>query len=169
MKLHEATDILNNLPIGRSQFEFKNFFIDAYPSNARLFAAALIEFENLHISKMENLEKLSKESVSEADQIRINRQLNIIENQITQLTAYFDKINQEEMPDATEYENQESKYWRNILGKQAAVELLTTDRISTPTMNQMVNLPHLDFIESVKICIESIKLIKNFTDHLQIK
>jgi hypothetical protein len=169
MKLNEVTEILNSLPIGRSQFEFKNFFIDAYPSSARCIAAALIELENLHISKIDNLDKQKKKTTSTADKIRINRQIKIIDNQISQLETFFATINTVDIPTSNEYEQQERNYWINILGKQAAIELLTSDRINQTTMNQMISLPQPDFLESVKICIDSIKLIKNTTDHLEMK
>lgn len=169
MKLETVSKILDDLPIGRSEFEFKNFFIDAYPSSARLHAAALLELENLHISKIDLDDKLANSALSAAEQLRAHRQLAIIQNQIDQLSKFFTSVDFTDLANKDLYEKQESEYWINALGKQAAVELLTTERVSTATMNQMINLSPNDFLASVRICVDSVKLIKNTTDGLNSK
>lgn len=166
MDIKEISAILDNLPIGRSQYEFQNFFLDAYPSSARLYAAALIEIENLYISKIEIEDQIKKKNTP-AQKMKLNRQLSIINNQLKQFEKWWSSQSAETLPDNVEFEKQESMYWPNILGKQAALELLTSERTSTATMNQMVNLPEQQFVEAVRICIDSIKTIKKTTDHLE--
>ena len=168
MDLLEISKKLDNLPIGRSKFEFQNFFIDAYPTTARLIAAALIEMENLHIRRMEIAYEIQENNLSESQKLKNHRQLNIIENQLSQLNDWW-KTLPENVQNTTnaEFEKQESSYWVKVLAKQAAMELLTTDRTSTGTMTQMSNLDDESFKKSVKLCIEFMKIIKETSSTIE--
>jgi hypothetical protein len=61
------------------------------------------------------------------------------------------------------WQESEQDYWVNLLGKQAAIELLTFGRLTTETMGKMVQLPEDLYIKSTQICVKLANAIKQAT------
>ena len=164
----EISKILDNLPIYRTNFEFKNFWIDTYPTSARLIASVLAEMELLHINKENLVLSLEKADLPAGEIRRNRRQIKIIDQQLEQFNNWWQKLSdQEKNIDANLLEKQEKEHWIKFLARQSAIELLTTDRVSTQTMSKMTNLDDNDFAASVKLCIEFMRMIKTTTVNIE--
>jgi len=61
------------------------------------------------------------------------------------------------------WQQSEEDYWVNLLGKQAAIELLTFGRPTIETMSKMVKLPEDLYIKSTQICVRLANAIKTAT------
>lgn len=67
------------------------------------------------------------------------------------------------------WEHVEKDYWINLLGKQAAIELLTMGRTSMETMNKMVRLPEDGYVKATQICVRLANTIKTTTQSAEAK
>lgn len=67
----------------------------------------------------------------------------------------------------TNWEFVEKEYWSNLLGKQAAVEILTLGKPSFETMNKMVKLPEDLYIKSTQTCVRLANAIKSATERAE--
>ena len=67
----------------------------------------------------------------------------------------------------TNWEFVEKEYWSNVLGKQAAVEILTLGKPSFETMNKMVKLPEDLYIKSTQTCVRLANAIKSATERAE--
>jgi hypothetical protein len=67
------------------------------------------------------------------------------------------------------WEHVEKDYWINLLGKQAAIELLTLGRTSLETMNKMVRLPEDGYVKATQICVRLANTIKTTTQDAETK
>jgi hypothetical protein len=61
------------------------------------------------------------------------------------------------------WEDKESNYWVDSLGKQAAIELVADNKISKEVMEKMAMLPELDYIKATQLCVRLANAIKAAT------
>lgn len=82
-------------------------------------------------------------------------------NQLTNLLEKEDSLKMENAISAREFVEQD--YWVDVLGKTAAIEILTIGKLSTETMTKMVKLPEDAYIEATQICVKLANAIKMAT------
>lgn len=168
MNIEEISEILDDLPLGNTEYEFENFCLETIPTTSRQLVSVMMEIEDLYAEKQrlegEISAKTPKQSIKEWDRIKINRQLKIVEQKLDQRYSWYQKM-EPVVRKATlaDYERQEHDYWANYLGRQAALEILTTGRTSKPTMEKMASLPIESFEDAVSICVRFANLVKDTT------
>lgn len=168
MNIEEISEILDELPLGNTEYEFENFCLETIPTTSRQLVSMMLEIEDLYAEKQRLESELSskapKQQIKEWEKIRINRSLKIVEQKLEQRYAWYQKM-EPVVKKATlaEYERQEHDYWSNYLGRQAALEILTTGRTSKETMEKMASLPIESFEDAVSICIRFANLVKDTT------
>ena len=90
--------------------------------------------------------------------------------ELVQLYAWLDAQDPKVLDSAIEnWEHVEKDYWVNLLGKQAAIELLTIGRTSMETMNKMVRLPEDGYVKATQICVRLANTIKTTTQSAEEK
>jgi hypothetical protein len=90
--------------------------------------------------------------------------------ELVQLYAWLDAQDSVALNSSVEnWENVEKDYWVNLLGKQAAIELLTLGRTSLETMNKMVRLPEDGYVKATQICVRLANTIKTTTQDAETK
>jgi hypothetical protein len=93
-----------------------------------------------------------------------------IRAEIAQLYSWLDAQDPKVLYSAIEnWEHVEKDYWINLLGKQAAIELLTIGRTSIETMNKMVRLPEDGYVKATQICVRLANTIKTTTQSAEEK
>ena len=93
-----------------------------------------------------------------------------ISAEIAQLYSWLDSQDAAVLDSAIEnWEHVEKDYWVNLLGKQAAIELLTIGRTSMETMNKMVRLPEDGYVKATQICVRLANTIKTTTQSAESK
>jgi len=116
MNIDAVAEMLNNIPISRSQYEFKNFNLETYGTFPRQVRAMLIEKESLYYQQNEieaEIELLEHEIATlngdnatimrkklTASIGRFKRQLNDIKKQAKQVDDWLDSQDPEECQDA---------------------------------------------------------------------
>lgn len=141
--------LLNTVSTNQSNYEFTHFFLEKYPTPARQLVAV--------IEQVENLKK----------QLPINSDKKItIQREIDMLTTWLNSVdNKQEILD--NYENEESEYWAHVLGREAAIEIISIGKTSKETMTKMSLLPVEDFEESVRVCVRFATLIRETTNRVE--
>ena len=87
-----------------------------------------------------------------------------LEDERNKLIEHLNKQDITALRSAVEnWEHVEREYWVNILGKQAAIEILTFGRPSVETMAKMVRLPEELYIKATQICVRLANAIKSTT------
>lgn len=61
------------------------------------------------------------------------------------------------------WEDSESSYWVDALGKKAAIEIISENKISKDTMEKMTMLPEQDYIRATQLCVKLANAIKAAT------
>jgi len=90
--------------------------------------------------------------------------------ELVQLYAWLDAQDSAVLNSAVDnWEHVEKDYWINLLGKQAAIELLTLGRTSLETMNKMVRLPEDGYVKATQICVRLANTIKTTTQDAETK
>jgi len=91
-------------------------------------------------------------------------EINCLQQERAQLLDYLNKQDITSLRSAVEnWEHVEREYWVNLLGKQAAIEILTFGRPSVETMTKMVRLPEELYIKATQICVRLANAIKSTT------
>lgn len=170
MDISEISSLLDDLPTGRSSYEFKNFFLESHLTPARQLVEVMKEMEWLHarINDLERTinptEKFGIEHASESDNVYVRRELQITRQKYQQLEEWYNSISIDDRTALLSgYEQEEPTYWTNHLGRRAAIELLTTGRSSDKTMDMMSLMPQEDFEQAVRICTRYARLIQDIT------
>ena len=164
MSILEISKALNSIPTAQSDFEFENFFIETFPTRARQLVAVMLEIEKLYAEKLD-LELSINNDSNNNDDIVLKRRLITTTQKLNRLHNWYATIPSKERNEILKnYENEEPTYWANVLGRRAAMEVLTDQRTSKETMDAMSNLPVNEFEESVRICVKYVSLIRNTTE-----
>lgn len=163
MSIREISSLLDALPIGRSTYEFENIYLDQCPTMARRLVAAMEELEILYAEQLQLTEQINN-TTCDGEKIILHRKIAKSRQQYEQLKTWYDSIDKRDKDHfLRQYENEESEYWANYLGRQAALELITLQHTTKQTMDKMSLLPVEAFEEAVRICIRYSTLIKDVT------
>lgn len=153
----DITQLLKNIPIGRSQYEFDNFVIGSSNSAARQVRTLLLEKEEYErqIAQLANTPDTS-------------RYTDAALKELAQINEFLGQFDEEQIASVlSNFEDEEGEYWAETLGKAAAVEVLTNDKVSTETLSKLALLPIEDFKTSVEITNKIIQYIKQTTAQLE--
>lgn len=180
MDLKIASDLLDNLPISRSNYEFKNFHIEQHSTFPRQLRAVLIEKEQLSDQLVDlnaDLELLNLDTqdalstggerggiIARRNDARINqirRSIKDVEQCLAQIDGWLANHSIEECRNAVqEFEQSESDYWTEEIGKKSAVELLALDHVQSDTMSRLNQLPLADYKKAVIITAQLANFLK---------
>lgn len=182
MDIKIASDLLDRLPISRSNYEFKNFFVEKYNTFPRQLRAVLVEKENLSDEltilnadlELLNLEteKASQDTErghiivrrNEASINQVRRKIDDLQKRLKQVDDWLSSYSLDECRNAIqEFEQTESDYWTEELGKQSAIELLSVDHVRQETMARLNELPLADYKKAVIITAQLATFIKETT------
>lgn len=153
--INEITTELDKLPTSRTQYEFENFHVESYPTQARQLIAVMKEIERLRL-------ELFQHSDSQ------HRSYTELKTELNQALEWYNAIPADTRRVILDnFENQEGQYWAKYLGREAAIEMITIGRTSKETMDKMASLPVSDFEEAVKICVRYASLIKDTTSSVE--
>lgn len=132
-----------------SDFEQENF----NNLNGSAYSRSIIEIIN-KIRKIDSdLEQETRTFEKQCLEEEKTKLLKVLEQQdSTTLAAAIDN-----------WQESEEDYWVNLLGKQAAIELLTFGRLTVETMSKMVKLPEELYIRSTQMCVKLANAIKSAT------
>jgi hypothetical protein len=163
MDIVEITDLLDTVPTGRTRFELEYFTLEAYPTSSRQLVAAMREIEELDARLKVWTERMANET-SEGELMFMHREKKVIEQQLSQLAEWYDRINPSMRSEILKcFESEEPEYWATYLGRQAAIELLTIGKTTKDTMDKMASLPEETFEDAVRVCIRYAAMIKETT------
>ena len=151
---HEALFAKCPYPI-QSKFELETFTVQTGIGYARYVISV--------VNKIRKLQSDLKTMVTEFE-------AECIQAEIAQMTAWLDLQDPTVLDSAiANWEHVEKDYWVNLLGKQAAIELLTMGRTSIETMNKMVRLPEDGYVKATQICVRLANTIKTTTQAAEAK
>lgn len=144
---NKYTTLFNSCPyFVLSKFEQENFIDQSGSSYSR----SVIELIN-RIRKIDS--DLEVETKAFEKQVLNEEKDKIIE--------FLDSQDYEVLTSAVnQWEEEEKDYWVNLLGKQAAIELLAFGKPSVETMTKMVKLPEDLYIKATQICVRLANAIK---------
>lgn len=178
-----AADLLDRMPIDRSNYEFKNFNLELYGSFSRQLRAMLLEREELNdsIDELEaDIEILrnSPNTVPETAQAtarkiqaqirQMNRKMVSLKQRLAQVDGWLDIQDVDEMRDAaSKFEENESEYWTDVLGRAGAIELLSYGRTKPDTMGKLSQLPLADFKKTVMVIAQLANFLKDTTEQAE--
>lgn len=179
-----ATDLLDRMPIDRSHYEFKNFNLELYGSFPRQLRSILLEREELNDSiveleaEMDLLRLATPSSVpgiaqAEARKLlaktsQMNRKLVALKQRLTQVNDWLDSQDIDEMREAaSKFEEHESEYWTDVLGRAGAIDLLSYGRTKPDTMSKMSQLPIGDFKKAVMVIAQLANFLKDTTEQAE--
>lgn len=179
-----ATDILDRMPIDRSNYEFRNFSLELYGSFPRQLRAMLLEREDLNdqIAEIEaEIELLRLEEISTVPAIaqaesrrkaarmnQMNRVLVGLKQKFAQINDWLDSQDTDAMRDAANrFEDHESEYWTDVLGRAGAIDLLAVGRTRPDTMEKLAQLPLGDFKKSVMVISQLANYLKDTTEQAE--
>lgn len=179
-----ATDLLDRMPIERSNYEFRNFNLELYGSFPRQLRAMLLEREQLNdeiVDLQSQIELLSLETLptdaAQANAIsksnlsrrnQMNRALVGLTQKLTQVNGWLDDQDVDQCKDAaSKFEDHESEYWADLIGRAGAIDLLAIGRTKPDTMQKMSQLPLADFKRTVMVISQMANFLKDTTQQAE--
>ncbi len=179
-----ATDLLDLMPIDRSNYEFKNFNLELYGSFPRQLRAMLLEREDLNDRVVEieaemDILRLTKTSdvpsIAQAEAKRnlakanqLNRTLVGLRQRLAQVNDWLDNQNVNDMREAAaRFEDHESEYWTDFLGRTGAIDLLAIGRTRPDTMGKLSQLPLGDYKKAVMVIAQLANFLKDTTEQAE--
>jgi hypothetical protein len=146
-KLQELFDVCPYVNV--SKFENDNFNIQTGSAYPRFVIETVNRIRKIN-SELENETKTFEK--------------NYLQEERTKLTELLEAEDITKLVSATSnWQEFERDYWINLLGKTAAIEILTKGTASTETMTKMVKLPEDDYIKATQICVRLANAIKEAT------
>jgi hypothetical protein len=148
-------NLLQTVDMGYSQYEFDNFLIDTCPTPARQLIMVMEKILDLQ-NPLNRSDSLGVDMGShDRDKVQLKK-----------LVEWFNKIPN---PQAIleKFEQEEPTYWTHVLGKTAAVEILSRGKTTIATMEKMGSLPFADYEECVRICNKYAELIQTVTQGVE--
>jgi len=153
----DISKLLKNVPIGRSQYEFDNFVIGSSNAAARQVRALLIEKE-----------EAERQLAQLTDVPETSRYADMIKKELSQIDEFLGQFDEEQIASVlSNFEDEEGDYWAETLGKAAAIDVLTNDKVSTETLGKLALLPIEDFKTSVEVTNKIIQYIRQTTAQLE--
>ena len=184
MDTQTARNLLDGFPIYRSDYEFKNFHLELYGTFPRQLKAMLTEKEELsyqltHLEvelELMNLETLSgspekvalnaKRNAVIKDQL--NREIKGVTQKLSQVDNWLDSQDIDLCKEAIEeFEDYESDHWTEMLGREAAIEILSHGRTQKNTLQQLSQLPLGDFKKAVIFIAQLSNFLKDTTQQAE--
>lgn len=180
MDIKIASELLDGMPISRSSYEFKNFNIEQHSTFPRQLRAALLEKEqltdqlvdlnadvdliNLDTKDAISLGNERGEIIARRNDARINqlrRSIKDVEQRLSQIDEWLAAYSVDECRNAvSEFEQTESDYWTEDIGKRSAIELLALDHVTRETMTMLNQLPLVDYKKAVIITAQLATFLK---------
>jgi len=186
MDIDKVRDLLSRMPNERSEYEFRNFFLDQNNSFARQLRAVLAEKERIHYEMIKlqaqgdllNLETADEatnnrftEIVARRNSAEVNqlsRKLVGLQQMQAQLDDWLADHDEDQLAEvADRFEEQESEHWTEHLGRHAAVEVLALNHSTKDTMMQLSQLPFSDFKKSIIITAQLATFLKQTTEQAE--
>jgi hypothetical protein len=179
-----ATDLLDRMPLERSNYEFRNFNLEMFGSFPRQLRSVLLERETLsnQIAEIEaeiELIKLTPKSdnariaalESQRNLAKVNqmtRKLNGLKQNLAQVNDWLDSQDPEAMKEAAaKFEDHEGEYWTDVLGRAGAIDLLAIGRTRPDTMGKLSQLPLADYKKTVTIISQLANFLKDTTEQAE--
>jgi hypothetical protein len=178
-KTYSAVDILDNVEKGMSDFQIKNFVVNAQLTPLKQLQQAAMEAhlrsENMRKSaielkkiglKIRKLEKAKAEAEDDIDQEMIDLELDVLNEKINAVNKEQTRIARElkSFQEVIDFFNDnydiekmiemkdtlDIDYWVKRLSKQAAMDIIATGRIGTGNLSAMLDMPEDIFTICVK-------------------
>lgn len=158
--LNQIRKNLENISTGHSKFEFEAFVLEAYPTPARQLVAVMKRIEEIYST----IESMSTLSTLEND--HNYRTLTELQNELKILSDWYnERPNKEEI--LKRFDAEEPEYWAYVLGRMAAIEVLSLGKTSKETMNKMSHLPEKQYETAVQTCVRYTTLISSITENVE--
>jgi hypothetical protein len=146
MELQHIRDLLSTVSTERSNWEYKHFFLERTAANwPRQVVGQLKELRRI-IDTKSDLERIGWTSEYQTKRDELTKQEAQVEEWLKQYT-------EDEIKEAVaDYENAEAEYWPTELGRRAAIDILSTSKISREVTELALLLEEDDFRTYVKVC-----------------
>ncbi len=132
-----------------SKFEQENFSNETGAAKSRAVIEAINRIRKIE-SDLETETRKFEQAALEEEKSLLEAKLETIgENELIELINSREDVEQD--------------YWINQLGKQAAIEVLTTGKPSIETMTKMVKLPEDAYVRATQLCVRLANTIKAAT------
>lgn len=141
-------------------FDICPYFTDSNFQNKNFKANSLAAYPRFVIDTVNRIRKI--DSDLETEKRTFERSVLLEEKQSLETFLNNEDLTKLEVSVAT-WEEQEEEYWVDLLGKTAAVEIMTTGKPSLDTMTKMVNLPEEAYIKATQLCVQVANAIKEAT------
>ena len=149
---------LENISSGKSTFEFQSFFLESYPTPARQLVDVMKRIEELY-EYIDNLSKFISDFENNRAYIEAQHEIKILTD------WYVNQSNKDEI--LKRFDKEEPEYWAYVLGREAAMEVLSFGRTTKETMDKMSHLPEKNFEEAVQTCVRFATLITTITENVE--
>ena len=146
MELQQIRELLSVVSTERSNWEYKHFFLERTAANwPRQVVGQLKELRRI-IDAKSDLERVGWTSENQTLREELAKQEVQVETWLKQYT-------EDEIKEAVnDYENAEAEYWPTELGRRAAIDILSTSKISKEVTELALLLEEEDFRTYVKVC-----------------
>jgi hypothetical protein len=146
MELQQIKDLLAATSTERSNWEYQHFFLERTAANwPRQVVGQLKELRRI-IDLKHDLECDKWTSQNQTLREELTKQQTQVENWLKQYTD--DEIKEA----VNDYENAEAEYWPSELGRRAAIDMLSTGKISKEVTELALLLEENDFRTYVRVC-----------------
>ena len=147
----------------RSDFEFETFFLGKWPTPARQMIGVMEEI--LKVSA--ELAELQNNPVQPTEILK-RRKILVASKNLDQLQTWWQGFtSKERIAILKNFENEEPEYWTTVLGRQAALEILSQKQTNPDTMDKMIRLPTDLYETATRICNEYITMVTEVTESVE--
>lgn len=147
----------------RSDFEFETFFLGKWPTPARQMIGVMEEI--LKVSA--ELAELQNNPVQPTEILK-RRKILVASKNLDQLQNWWQQFSKKERSAILKnFENEEAEYWASVIGRQAAVEILSQKQTTMETMDKMVQLPTDIYEYATEICNNYINMVTAITSKVE--
>lgn len=146
MEIAQVRELLQPVSTERSAWEYKHFVLERTAANwPRQVVTQLKELRTI----LDLQHDLSMAAWTAASQTRRDE----LDKQKAQVEAWLAQYNDEEIREAiADYEDAEAAYWPQELGRRAAIDMLSTGKISQAVTEMALLLEEDAFREYVQTC-----------------
>ena len=180
---NEILDVISEHNFGMSDYQIQNYVIKSQVTNYRQIKQSLIELnarrdailqievdqKRRKIEKkkikydLENSKDQFKKELLEIDLEEVEKDLEYAEKRLLiqkkEYQLFLDLITsqfetKEQLEEYITNPEEERKYWIARMGKQAAIDLLSTGRIGTGNMDSISMMSEVDQVQTLKVAIQ---------------
>jgi len=146
MDIQQIRDLLKATSTERSNWEYKHFFLERTAANwPRQVVGQLKELRRI-LDRRGDLERAQWSSANQTEREELEKQQIQVETWLQQFTT--DEIKEA----VNDYEHAEAEYWPTELGRRAAIDILSSGRISKEVTELALLLEEEDFRTYVRVC-----------------